>query len=619
VNEYGQLDQADGGSADLAPGDGTDGADGHHNGYIPTGERPTELIPRPSEPATWMVGPGYHDDQPTVIRARVAVPGALATPPPGFTGTHFPPGEPHDGLTSAYYQQFGSDLTDADLIDSTYREDDDALMDYRPVPADQFGVAQWSPSTELTDHADASVDFRPSYDQELEELDPSGNGSSFSGFSPLNGRVDPAYLKEFQVDDEDDEAPPQLPGDPPNLHDLGEPMADRSAESDNDAYERSRYLDDFEPETLPQRVPSEPDVPPVIDPQGAALAGSVLEQDALAGEASPLARIASYLRHERDTAAAAEREDEFNANAVMAAVRNIPGVDDAVLRTSPGGVHTLRLELADGADAGQVSRAVARLINERLGLHAEQTGGFFDAGPALDPMPDPEPADQNPYTRLDDDDDEPERLASIGGRGLGLVGGPDERTRRRHAMAALRGRATPAETRINPGEARSGQARAAIRQVLASGQVEGPISRVIVDEVQLTTLGVDATVEVRLVAGTRRTVGVASGPAVDGYMVRLAAVAAAAAIDELLADAADAAGRARCFVEHAGIISFGATEVAIVVLWISENTQFGIPGRDSPHIDQLAGSAVVGGGDPRQAVVRATLAAVNRKLEALLP
>jgi hypothetical protein len=35
------------------------------------------------------------------------------------------------------------------------------------------------------------------------------------------------------------------------------------------------------------------------------------------------------------------------------------------------------------------------------------------------------------------------------------------------------------------------------------------------------------------------------------------------------------------------------------------------------HTEQLAGSAIVSG-DPRQAVVRATLAALNRRLESLL-
>jgi hypothetical protein len=478
------------------------------------------------------------------------------------------------------------------------------------------------------------------------------------GFGSPAGRFDPAYFKDFVPEAEPDD---DLGWDA-GLSAMDTPLASAAAESvgyhdgtyqgggyqqpqpwagadaegsmgfrqpvpdtDDADYEQNRYLDSFEPETLPQRIPSEPDVPPVVDNHGAALTGSLLDQDATAGDGSPLARIASYLRHERDTAAAGGREDEFNISAVMTAVRDVPGVNDAVLRTSPGGVHTLRLELADGADAGMVSRAVARLINERLGLNAERTEPA-SASPAPADGAEPlalasaEPADSRddePYTWTEDSGAQPMPITSLTRPGLGLVGPTDDRTRRRQAMAALRAR-TGGESRVNANEARSASARAAVRQVLPAGGSEAPLSRVIVDEVQLTTLGVDATVEVRLVAGARRTVGVASGPAVDGYMVRLAAVAAAAAIDELLAYGADAAARARCFVEHAGIISFGSCEVAVVVLWLSESQQPTM-NREMPHIEQLAGSAVVGGGDPRQAVVRATLAAMNRRLEALLP
>jgi hypothetical protein len=54
-------------------------------------------------------------------------------------------------------------------------------------------------------------------------------------------------------------------------------------------------------------------------------------------------------------------------------------------------------------------------------------------------------------------------------------------------------------------------------------------------------------------------------------------------------------------------VSFGTCEVAtVVVLLVCDG-----------WVEQLAGSALVAG-DQRQAAVRATLAAVNRRLEALL-
>jgi hypothetical protein len=135
--------------------------------------------------------------------------------------------------------------------------------------------------------------------------------------------------------------------------------------------------------------------------------------------------------------------------------------------------------------------------------------------------------------------------------------------------------------------------------------------RVVVDHVQVTTLGTDATVEVRLLLSRGgqvigASVGTGQGPAVDAYLLRLAATSAANAIDQLLT-ADTPQHRGRCFVEHVTVVPFGVVEVAIVVLLLSHEG----------HTEQLTGSAIVAG-DPRQAVVRATLAALNRRLESLL-
>ena len=129
----------------------------------------------------------------------------------------------------------------------------------------------------------------------------------------------------------------------------------------------------------------------------------------------------------------------------------------------------------------------------------------------------------------------------------------------------------------------------------------------VLDHVQVSTFGLEATVEVRLAAGEQLATGMASGPAVDGYVLRLCAVSAAVAIDELLRASDRVTEMGRCFVEHAAVVPFGSCEVAtVVVLLVCDG-----------WVEQLAGSALVAG-DPRQAVVRATLAAVNRRLEALL-
>ncbi|XVV13396.1 hypothetical protein ACQP2X_03270 [Actinoplanes sp. CA-131856] len=140
---------------------------------------------------------------------------------------------------------------------------------------------------------------------------------------------------------------------------------------------------------------------------------------------------------------------------------------------------------------------------------------------------------------------------------------------------------------------------------LYPGEHPGP--RVVIENVQVNTFGADATVEVKLAVGARTASGVATGPAVDGYLLRLCAMATAGAVDELLATSEHPEGPARCFVEHAAAVPFGASQVAVVVLLLS----------CGGWVEQLAGSAVVTS-DDRHAMVRATLAAVNRRLEALL-
>ena len=137
--------------------------------------------------------------------------------------------------------------------------------------------------------------------------------------------------------------------------------------------------------------------------------------------------------------------------------------------------------------------------------------------------------------------------------------------------------------------------------------------RVVLEHVQVTTLGLDATIEVRLgVTGpnTRpgtNAVGIGQGPAVDAYLMRLAAAAAGDAVDQVLVDAATGEARGRCFIENVAVVPFAGCEVAVVVLLLVHGA----------FAEQLAGSAIVSG-DPRQAVVRATLSAVNRRLESLL-
>ncbi|MEW2141551.1 hypothetical protein AB0869_01890 [Micromonospora vinacea] len=381
---------------------------------------------------------------------------------------------------------------------------------------------------------------------------------------------------------------------------------------------------------LPQRVPAEPDVPVVPEPPA-------VEPPA---ETPELARIATHLRRDDEPAPLRERPEGFDVNAILDAVREVAGVRDAALRRTPAGAHSLRLDLADGADPAEVSRQVARLLQERMGLAAapQNVPGL----PTTPPPPvrrraaEPRPGERRtPETRNAAPRDPGEVRAAEpptvvrppGGRVEAPPAGPEQRTgtdptRRRRSNAPHRGRATveePGSVSAAPAGAATGSpatlgtsysggqvttTESAPSRPLETGGTPGP--RVVIDHVQVSTFGLDANVEVRLLAGGDSASGYATGPAVDGYVLRLCAVAAAAAVDELLRGTENAE-RGRCFVEHAAVVPFGNCEVATVVaLLVCEG-----------WVEQLAGSALVAG-DPRQAVVRATLAAVNRRLEALL-
>ncbi|WP_155374036.1 hypothetical protein [Catellatospora vulcania] len=351
-------------------------------------------------------------------------------------------------------------------------------------------------------------------------------------------------------------------------------------------------------EHLPQRVPAVPDVPPAIHP--------VVEAEPVVAATPQLDRIASHLRRSDDVGTD-ERPDGFDVDAVLRAVRGVAGVRDAALRTTATGAHHLRLDLAEGADPAAISRMVARMLQEQMGI---------DAAPAGPLVPKPAPAsDAAPPTAT--------LPAPRSGAGAapppGLTGlHPDplsdqspREPRRRHPVSVPR--RAPGELRDRVAALRSGPVNSepelpatASPPPLPNDRDQGP--RAIIEHVQTSTFGLDATVEVRLNTGDRQAVGVASGPAVDAYVLRLCAAATAVAIDDLLREGTTTGESGRCFVEQATIVPMGSCEVAVVVVLLV----------CGGWVEQLAGSALVSG-DPRRAVVRATLSAVNRRLAALLP
>jgi hypothetical protein len=332
-------------------------------------------------------------------------------------------------------------------------------------------------------------------------------------------------------------------------------------------------------ETLPQRVPAEPDVPTVPEPQA----------EEPPAQAPELARIWSHLRRED----VPPRPEGFDVSAVLEAVKQVAGVREAKLRTNPGGGHNLRLELADGADAAQVSRKVTQLLQEQMGLSASPK----DIPPADLPQaggapPAPAPDAGRGRRRMQS------RAESVA-RGRAHVEAPEPE--QDHAVGT-----PPASKPVVTGTPGQVERVAPAPGPLMPRQRPGP--RVLIDQVQVSTYGLDATVEVRLTAGPRRAVGLSSGPAVDGYLLRLAADASVKAINQLLrAEMGANEPRGQCYLEHAALVPLGTCQVAVVVIYLA----------CGGWVEQLAGSAVAASDGP-QSVVRATMAAVNRRLEALL-
>ncbi len=564
---------------------------------------PTAPHSAPPYPYEGDLDDSYRDKPPTVSQ-RAAVPmnrPPMPTTRPGWAGVEEPPAVPQEGRFERSRHAMVTDTLAQGLPRSETPADGEAAQPRSAYDTGGFPRRAYEPAPAAVSPLSAPPAF-PSYPGN--DLFPGNDlpGNEFAG-SDFPGNDFPGG--EFAGSEE----PTRFPG-------LEEPGGEAGG-------------------GLPQRVPAQPDVPRAPEP--------AVEPSA---EVPALARIATHLRR-GDVVPAQERQEGFDVQDILAAVREVPGVRDASLRATPAGAHSLRLDLSDGADPAEVSRQVARLLQDRMGLDAAMPGDGpavlgrpagspfvpgqpsrasrapastpVSAAPASAP-PLPAPASAPPMTAPASAPPFgiPPATAPASGPPFGV---PPLAAAVQAAAAAAPASAPPAYsppayspavpvTPVSPAPrvvpASVVPAEAGKPRPLDPGDHPGP--RVIIENVHVNTFGADATVEVRLQAGGRTASGVATGPAVDGYLLRLCATATAGAVDQLLSSSRHQEGPARCFVEHAAAVSFGSMQVAVVVLLLSTGGGW---------VEQLAGSAVVTG-DDRHAMVRATLAAVNRRLEALL-
>ena len=161
-------------------------------------------------------------------------------------------------------------------------------------------------------------------------------------------------------------------------------------------------------------------------------------------------------------------------DAVLTAVRELPGVQDAEFIHEPGREQVLRLDLVASVDPNVVGRQAAELLRDQLGLHAA--------------------------------------------------------VKARTRESALERRRSKDHVAGSTAEQGSSRGR---RRGTPTPSDSGP--SVTVEQVQVMTAGLEAAVEVGLAVSGVRVAGRASGPAHDWHVLRAAVTAATEALGMLLA------------------------------------------------------------------------------------
>lgn len=248
---------------------------------------------------------------------------------------------------------------------------------------------------------------------------------------------------------------------------------------------------------------------------------------------------------------------------LVSALLGVPGVAAAAVEPVEHGPGTLRLQLAPGADEVDVAGAVNRLLRSRFGLAVDA-----------------------------------ERVRVLEESAAGPSGPPPQQQDARDESA---GEAPEASRPDQPAPARNGRApEPAGSAGLPEVTVTRP-GRLVIERVQLVSAGLGTSVAVSLGLDGRSVEGAAEGTSTTGSLLRSVATATLRAIEKIVAT------EARFDVEHVEIATTGSDRTALVVVTM-------VTGRAT---QRLSGASVVRE-DIRQAVIRAVLAAVNRRLEPML-
>ncbi len=288
---------------------------------------------------------------------------------------------------------------------------------------------------------------------------------------------------------------------------------------------------------------------------------------------------------------------------LVSALLAVPGVSAAAVEPVGTGPGTLRLQLAKGADEVDVAGAVNRLLRSRFGLAVdagrvrvvEDAAGVRSASAGTTTTA-PRPGTAN-GSGTANGTGTADGTATNGSRvtpadtGGPLPGAPVDESE----PPAPDGTA-PDDT--EPDEAPTG--RLETEPAVPDVTVTRP-GRLVIERVQLVSAGLGTEVSVALGMDGRTVEGSAEGTASTGSLLRSVAGATLRAVEQVVGD------EARFDVEHVEVATTGPDRTALVVVTM-------VTGRAT---QRLSGASVVRE-DVRQAVIRAVLAAVNRRLEPML-
>lgn len=257
---------------------------------------------------------------------------------------------------------------------------------------------------------------------------------------------------------------------------------------------------------------------------------------------------------------------------LVAALLAVSGVAAAAVEPTDEGPGTLRLQLEPGADEVGVAGEVNRLLRSRFGLAVDADRVRVvddDTGVRRDDVPTPVEGDGSRAADIDQTGDEQ----------------PDAEVEQADAE----------QTDVEQADVERAEA-----PVLPEVTMARP-GRLVIERVALVSAGLGTSVSVSLALDGETFEGNAEGTSTPGSLHRSVAGATLRAVEAVVE------GSVRFDVEHVEIAATGPDRTALVVLTMVTDRA----------TQRLSGASVVRE-DARQAVIRAVLAAVNRRVEPML-